>query len=48
MGAVPATLAGGDGGHVLCVSTSLVDRADARIPAALASLAKGGPVAATR
>jgi NAD(P)-dependent dehydrogenase (short-subunit alcohol dehydrogenase family) len=47
-GAVRAMLAGGQGGHVLCVSTSLVDRADARIPAALASLTKGGLVAVTR
>nr|ABW96534.1 putative dehydrogenase [Streptomyces spiroverticillatus] len=46
--AIPAMLAGGDGGHVLCVSTSLVDRANARIPAALASLTKGGLVAATK
>jgi len=45
--AVPAMLAG-DGGHILCVSTSLVDRANARIPAALASLTKGGLVAVTR
>jgi NAD(P)-dependent dehydrogenase (short-subunit alcohol dehydrogenase family) len=46
--AIPAMLAGGDGGHVLCVSTSLVDRANARIPAALASLTKGGLVAVTK
>jgi len=45
--AVPAMLAGG-GGHVVCVSTSLVDRANSRIPAALASLTKGGLVAATK
>ena len=45
--AVPAMLAG-DGGHILCVSTSLVDRANACIPAALASLTKGGLTAATR
>ena len=45
---IPAMLAGGGGGHILCVSTSLVDRANARIPAALASLTKGGLVAATR
>ncbi len=35
-------------GHVVNVSTSLVDRADATIPAALASLTKGGLVAATK
>ena len=46
--AIPAMLAGGAGGHILCVSTSLVDRANARIPAALASLTKGGLVAASR
>lgn len=51
--AIPAMLAGGGvggggGGHILCVSTSLVDRANARIPAALASLTKGGLVAVTR
>jgi len=46
--AIPAMLAGGEGGHVLCVSTSLVDRANARIPAALATLTKGGLVAVTR
>jgi NAD(P)-dependent dehydrogenase (short-subunit alcohol dehydrogenase family) len=46
--AIPAMLAGGDGGHVVCVSTSLVDRANARIPAALASLTKGGLVAVTK
>jgi NAD(P)-dependent dehydrogenase (short-subunit alcohol dehydrogenase family) len=46
--AIPTMLDGGRGGHVLCVSTSLVDRANARIPAALASLTKGGLVAVTR
>ena len=46
--AIPAMLAGDAGGHVLCVSTSLVDRANARIPAGLASLTKGGLVAATK
>ena len=46
--AIPAMLATGDGGHIVCVSTSLVDRANARIPAALASLTKGGLVAVTR
>jgi NAD(P)-dependent dehydrogenase (short-subunit alcohol dehydrogenase family) len=39
---------GGHIGHIVNVSTSLVDRADASIPAALASLTKGGLVAATR
>jgi NAD(P)-dependent dehydrogenase (short-subunit alcohol dehydrogenase family) len=46
--AIPAMLATGTGGHVLCVSTSLVDRANARIPAALTALTKGGLVAATK
>lgn len=50
--AIPAMLAAGkgygDSGHILCVSTSLVDRANARVPAALASLTKGGLVAVTR
>jgi NAD(P)-dependent dehydrogenase (short-subunit alcohol dehydrogenase family) len=46
--AIPAMLAAGDGGHIVCISTSLVDRANARIPAALPSLTKGGLVAVTR
>jgi NAD(P)-dependent dehydrogenase (short-subunit alcohol dehydrogenase family) len=36
------------GGHVLTVSTSLVDRPDSRRPAALAALTKGGLAAVTR
>jgi NAD(P)-dependent dehydrogenase (short-subunit alcohol dehydrogenase family) len=35
-------------GHVVNVSTSLVDHANSQIPAALAALTKGGLVAATR
>lgn len=35
-------------GHVVSISTSLVDRADHTRPSALASLTKGGLVAATR
>jgi NAD(P)-dependent dehydrogenase (short-subunit alcohol dehydrogenase family) len=36
------------GGHVVNVSTSLVDHADSRTPSALASLTKGGLEAVTR
>ena len=36
------------GGHVVNVSTSLVEHADAREPSALASLTKGGLEAVTR
>jgi NAD(P)-dependent dehydrogenase (short-subunit alcohol dehydrogenase family) len=36
------------GGHLVTVSTSLVDQADANIPAALASLSKGGLNAVTK
>ena len=36
--AVRAMVARGDGGHVVNVSTSLVDHANSRVPAALASL----------
>ncbi|MBR7826125.1 SDR family oxidoreductase [Actinospica sp. MGRD01-02] len=46
--AIPAMLAGGNGGHILCISTSLVERANARIPAALTALTKGGLVAAIK
>jgi NAD(P)-dependent dehydrogenase (short-subunit alcohol dehydrogenase family) len=45
--AVAAMLATG-GGHVVNVSTSLVDHADANVPSALASLTKGGLNAVTR
>jgi len=38
----------GGGGHVLNISTSLVDRADSQVPCALASLTKGGLNAVTR
>jgi NAD(P)-dependent dehydrogenase (short-subunit alcohol dehydrogenase family) len=37
-----------DGGHVVNVSTSLVDHANSQVPAALASLTKGGLNAVTR
>ncbi|MUL76566.1 SDR family NAD(P)-dependent oxidoreductase [Mycolicibacterium sp. CBMA 226] len=38
----------GDGGHVVTISTSLVDQANSQVPSALASLTKGGLNAATR
>src|SRR6201992_3872456 len=40
--AVSAMLARGDGGHLVNVSTSLVDNANSAVPSALASLTKGG------
>jgi NAD(P)-dependent dehydrogenase (short-subunit alcohol dehydrogenase family) len=46
--AVQAMLAQGDGGHVVNVSTSLVDHANSRVPSALASLTKGGLNAVTK
>ncbi|WP_327008399.1 SDR family oxidoreductase [Dactylosporangium sp. NBC_01737] len=45
--AVGAMLAGG-GGHIVNISTSLADRADSKVPSALASLTKGGLNAVTR
>ncbi|TYB68946.1 SDR family oxidoreductase [Nonomuraea sp. PA05] len=36
------------GGHVVTITTSLVDNADARVPSVLASLTKGGLQAATK
>jgi NAD(P)-dependent dehydrogenase (short-subunit alcohol dehydrogenase family) len=44
---VPTMMAQGSG-HIVNVSTSLVDHADSKRPAALAALTKGGLVAATR
>jgi NAD(P)-dependent dehydrogenase (short-subunit alcohol dehydrogenase family) len=35
-------------GHVVQITTTLVDRADARVPSVLASLTKGGLAAATK
>jgi NAD(P)-dependent dehydrogenase (short-subunit alcohol dehydrogenase family) len=35
-------------GHVVSITTTLVERADVRVPSALASLTKGGVAAATR
>jgi NAD(P)-dependent dehydrogenase (short-subunit alcohol dehydrogenase family) len=46
--AVAAMLARGDGGHVVNVSTSLVDHANSNVPSALASLTKGGLNAVTK
>ncbi|MGW3106416.1 SDR family NAD(P)-dependent oxidoreductase [Streptomyces sp. NPDC001100] len=45
--AVPHLLTQG-GGHVVSVTTSLVDNADARVPSVLASLTKGGIQSATK
>ncbi|MEU6195824.1 SDR family oxidoreductase [Streptomyces sp. NPDC047061] len=45
--AVPHLLAQG-GGHVVSVTTSLVDSPDARVPSVLASLTKGGLQSATK
>ncbi|MBW8820461.1 MAG: SDR family oxidoreductase [Streptomyces sp.] len=45
--AVPHLLAQG-GGHIVNVTTSLVDNADARVPSVLASLTKGGVQSATK
>jgi len=46
--AVAAMLTEGSGGHVVNVSTSLVDHANSAVPSALTSLTKGGLTAATR
>ena len=46
--AIAAMLARGGGGHVVNISTSLVDHADSRVPSALASLTKGGLSAVTK
>jgi NAD(P)-dependent dehydrogenase (short-subunit alcohol dehydrogenase family) len=45
--AVTAMLSQG-GGHVVNVSTSLIDHANSRVPSALASLTKGGLTAVTK
>jgi NAD(P)-dependent dehydrogenase (short-subunit alcohol dehydrogenase family) len=45
--AIPAMLKGG-GGHVVNISTTMVEHANSSSPALLASLTKGGLVAATR
>lgn len=46
--AVAAMLDQGDGGHLVNVSTSLVDHANSAVPSALASLTKGGLNAVTK
>jgi NAD(P)-dependent dehydrogenase (short-subunit alcohol dehydrogenase family) len=46
--AVRAMLSGNGGGHVVNVSTTLVDQANSKVPAALASLSKGGLNAVTK
>jgi NAD(P)-dependent dehydrogenase (short-subunit alcohol dehydrogenase family) len=46
--AVAAILAQGDGGHLVNVSTSLVNHANSKVPSALASLTKGGLSAVTK
>jgi NAD(P)-dependent dehydrogenase (short-subunit alcohol dehydrogenase family) len=46
--AVSAMLSAGDGGHLVNISTSLVDHADSTVPSALASLTKGGLNAVTK
>ncbi|MGW3118334.1 SDR family NAD(P)-dependent oxidoreductase [Streptomyces sp. NPDC001107] len=45
--AVPHLLAQG-GGHIVNITTSLVDAADSRVPSVLASLTKGGLQSATK
>lgn len=45
--AVPHLLARG-GGHIVNITTSLVDNADSRVPSVLASLTKGGLQSATK
>jgi NAD(P)-dependent dehydrogenase (short-subunit alcohol dehydrogenase family) len=45
---IAAMLTHGAGGHIVNISTSLVDNADSQVPAALAALTKGGLVAATK
>ena len=45
--AIPQMLKQG-GGHIVQITTTLVDHADARVPSVLASLTKGGLAAATR
>ncbi len=46
--AIARMLAQGEGGHVINVTTSLVEQTDSRIPAGLAALTKGGLAAVTR
>jgi NAD(P)-dependent dehydrogenase (short-subunit alcohol dehydrogenase family) len=46
--AIARMLAQGDGGHVVNVTTTLVEHADRKIPAGLAALTKGGLAAVTK
>jgi NAD(P)-dependent dehydrogenase (short-subunit alcohol dehydrogenase family) len=46
--AIAAMLAQGDGGHVVNISTSLVDHANSAVPSAMASLTKGGLTAVAK
>ena len=46
--AITQMLVQGQGGHVVNVTTSLVEQADSRIPAGLAALTKGGLAAVTK
>jgi NAD(P)-dependent dehydrogenase (short-subunit alcohol dehydrogenase family) len=46
--AIAAMLRQGDGGHVVSISTTLVEHANSQVPSALASLTKGGVNAATK
>jgi NAD(P)-dependent dehydrogenase (short-subunit alcohol dehydrogenase family) len=46
--AVAAMLAHGEGGHLVTISTTLVEHANSDVPSALASLTKGGLNAASR
>ena len=46
--AVTRMLAQGGGGHIVQISTSMVDHANSAVPSVLASLTKGGLQAATR
>lgn len=46
--AVAQMLEQGDGGHLVTISTSLVEHANSAVPSALASLTKGGLNGATR
>ncbi|MEV6150118.1 SDR family oxidoreductase [Nonomuraea sp. NPDC052129] len=46
--AIEAMLSQGGGGHVVNITTSLVDHANSKVPSALASLTKGGLNAVTK
>jgi NAD(P)-dependent dehydrogenase (short-subunit alcohol dehydrogenase family) len=46
--ALEQMLTQGSGGHIVNITTSLVDNADSRVPSALASLTKGGLQSATK